>query len=158
MRQAKMRPMFRYTLRILAALAFASLPDICGAQPSVGADTAIRPFTIRVPDAVLADLKARLKSPRVPDGLNGDGWTYGTDTAYLKQLDNNELVPNGPGNLDPGKLTWSELHVAEIWREFGAKNATVNGITSKFRTNAERLPELKKWLQGRIAELGGAEK
>jgi microsomal epoxide hydrolase len=52
----------------------------------VAADTAIRPFTIRVPDAVLADLKTRLKSPRVPESLNGDGWTYGTDTTYLKQL------------------------------------------------------------------------
>jgi len=75
--------MFRHTSRIFVALVFAMVPHVCGAQPP---DTAIRPFTIRVSDAVLADLKARLKSPRVPDGLNGDGWTYGTDTAYLKQL------------------------------------------------------------------------
>jgi pimeloyl-ACP methyl ester carboxylesterase len=78
--------MSRCTLRIVAALVFAALPDVCGAQPSVGADTAIRPFTIRVPDTVLTDLKTRLKSPRVPESLNGDGWTYGTDTTYLKQL------------------------------------------------------------------------
>jgi hypothetical protein len=77
---------------------------------------------------------------------------------YLKQLDNNELVPLGPGISERDKLTWAELHVAEIWREFGSANATVNEITSKFRTNAERLPAMKKWLQGRIAELGGTEK
>ena len=77
---------------------------------------------------------------------------------YLKQLDNNDLVPTGPGNPAPGKLTWAELHVAEIWREFGSGDATVKEITSKFRTNAERLPEMKKWLQGRIAKIGGAKK
>jgi len=78
--------MSRYTLPIFAALVFAALPEVCRAQPSAAADTVIRPFTIRVPDAVLADLKMRLKSPRVPESLNGDGWTYGTDTTYLKQL------------------------------------------------------------------------
>ena len=49
-------------------------------------DSAIRSFTIRVPDAVLAALKVRLKNPRYPEALQGDGWTYGTDIAYLKQL------------------------------------------------------------------------
>jgi microsomal epoxide hydrolase len=78
--------MSRYTLRIFAALVFAALPTVCRAQPSAATDTVIRPFTIRVPDAVLVDLKTRLKSPRVPESLNGDGWTYGTDTTYLKQL------------------------------------------------------------------------
>ncbi|MBI3402081.1 MAG: alpha/beta fold hydrolase [Acidobacteria bacterium] len=47
---------------------------------------AIRPFTIHVPDGVLADLKARLARPRFPDPLQGDGWTYGADIGYLKQL------------------------------------------------------------------------
>jgi hypothetical protein len=78
--------MSRYTGRILIALIVAGLPAVCRAQPPAGADAAIKPFTIRVPDAVLADLKARLKSPRVPESLNGDGWTYGTDNTYLKQL------------------------------------------------------------------------
>ena len=54
-------------------------------QPGT-ADAEIRPFTIRVPDPVLADLKARLRHPRYPDALQGDGWTYGTDIGYLKQL------------------------------------------------------------------------
>jgi pimeloyl-ACP methyl ester carboxylesterase len=71
---------------VLLAILCAALPQVCGAQPSSGSDTAIHPFTIRVPDAVLADLKSRLKSPRYPEALQGDGWTYGTDIGYLKQL------------------------------------------------------------------------
>ena len=78
--------MSTYAARMLLALWFAAVPIVCGAQASRGSDTSIRPFTIRVPDAVLADLKARLENPRIPDALQGDGWTYGTDIAYLKQL------------------------------------------------------------------------
>ncbi len=54
--------------------------------PPPADDTAIRPFRIDVPDAVLADLKARLRNPRIPAPLQGDGWELGTDTAYLRQL------------------------------------------------------------------------
>ena len=49
-------------------------------------DAAIRPFRIQVPEAVLADLKARLKNPRIPAPLDGPGWALGTDTAYLREL------------------------------------------------------------------------
>ncbi len=45
-----------------------------------------RPFTIRVPDAVLADLRARLERGRWPDEIPGDGWRYGTSLAYMKDL------------------------------------------------------------------------
>jgi epoxide hydrolase len=57
-------------------------------QPATKAsqDTAIRPFRIQVPDAVLTDLKARLKNPRIPAALQGPGWDLGTDTAYLRDL------------------------------------------------------------------------
>jgi pimeloyl-ACP methyl ester carboxylesterase len=44
------------------------------------------PFTIAVPDAVLADLRERLERTRWPDQLPGTGWSYGTDTAYLREL------------------------------------------------------------------------
>lgn len=44
------------------------------------------PFTIRVPDAVLVDLKDRLARARLPDELEGVGWQYGTNQAYLKEL------------------------------------------------------------------------
>src|SRR5215468_1167004 len=46
----------------------------------------IERFEIRVPDAVLADLRERLARTRWPDALPGSGWSYGTDLAYLKEL------------------------------------------------------------------------
>ena len=48
--------------------------------------TAIRPFTINVPEAVLDDLRARLGRTRLPDQLDGVGWDYGTDLDYLTEL------------------------------------------------------------------------
>ena len=50
------------------------------------ATTAIVPFSVHVPDAVLADLKQRLARARFPDELTDSGWTYGTNLAYLKNL------------------------------------------------------------------------
>jgi microsomal epoxide hydrolase len=47
---------------------------------------AIRPFRIEVPDAVLADLKARLAHARFPHQPEGMGWDYGADTNYVQQL------------------------------------------------------------------------
>ncbi len=44
------------------------------------------PFTIDVPDRVLADLRDRLERTRWPDQLPGTGWDYGADTAYLREL------------------------------------------------------------------------
>jgi pimeloyl-ACP methyl ester carboxylesterase len=46
----------------------------------------VRPFTIHVPDAAIADLKARLARARFPRPLQDDGWTYGTDVRYLRGL------------------------------------------------------------------------
>ncbi|RJG03487.1 epoxide hydrolase family protein [Noviherbaspirillum sedimenti] len=46
----------------------------------------IEPFSVNVPDAVLADLKERLARTRFPDDPGNDGWRYGTNGAYLKQL------------------------------------------------------------------------
>src|SRR5262249_52602772 len=53
------------------------------AQPS---PSAITPFRIQVPDAVLADLKQRLSRARYPDPTPGSAWEAGTDTGYLRQL------------------------------------------------------------------------
>ncbi len=54
------------------------------AAPS--AQTAITPFTIRVPDPVLADLRQRLARARLPAEIENAGWDHGTSTAYLKTL------------------------------------------------------------------------
>jgi microsomal epoxide hydrolase len=45
-----------------------------------------RPFSIRVPDAVLDDLRARLARTRWPDEPPGAGWRYGTALGYLREL------------------------------------------------------------------------
>jgi pimeloyl-ACP methyl ester carboxylesterase len=44
------------------------------------------PFTLRMPDADLADLRERLARTRLPDQAPGEPWTYGTDVAYLRGL------------------------------------------------------------------------
>jgi microsomal epoxide hydrolase len=46
----------------------------------------VTPFRIRVPEAVLADLKRRLQQARFPDEIHASGWDYGTNLGYLKQL------------------------------------------------------------------------
>jgi microsomal epoxide hydrolase len=46
----------------------------------------IIPFEARVPDEVLADLKARLSRSRFPDQLPGAGWDYGSELSYVEQL------------------------------------------------------------------------
>ena len=50
------------------------------------AEPPVRPFTIRVPEAALVDLKDRLARARFSSPLQGDGWTYGTDVRYLREL------------------------------------------------------------------------
>jgi microsomal epoxide hydrolase len=45
-----------------------------------------RPFTVRIPDEVLADLRTRLERVRWPDEIAGEGWRYGTSLAYMKEL------------------------------------------------------------------------
>jgi pimeloyl-ACP methyl ester carboxylesterase len=58
-----------------------------GEQPRTNPGaTAITPYRINVPDEVLRDLKDRLARTRLPDTLEGSGWDYGTDLAYMKEL------------------------------------------------------------------------
>jgi pimeloyl-ACP methyl ester carboxylesterase len=46
----------------------------------------VEPFTIDVPDEVLADLRDRLARTRWPDDPTGAPWAQGTDPAYLRRL------------------------------------------------------------------------
>ena len=74
----------------LAALCLAAAAVIAAAQAQPAADQAgddqrVVPFTIRIPDATLDDLKQRLARARFPEALQPD-WTYGTDLAYLQGL------------------------------------------------------------------------
>ena len=45
-----------------------------------------KPFTLHVPDAAIADLKARLVRTRFPDEPPLEPWSTGTSLAYLKSL------------------------------------------------------------------------
>ncbi len=45
-----------------------------------------RPFTIRIGEDVLADLRERLARVQWPDEIPGAGWRYGTDLGYMKEL------------------------------------------------------------------------
>ena len=44
------------------------------------------PFKIAIPDAAIADLKARLARIRWPDAVENAGWRYGADLDFLKAL------------------------------------------------------------------------
>lgn len=58
-------------------------------NPAAGQNAAaqrVERFTIDVPAAVLNDLDARLARTRWPDQLPGTDWSYGADTAYLREL------------------------------------------------------------------------
>jgi pimeloyl-ACP methyl ester carboxylesterase len=46
----------------------------------------IEPFRIEVPGDVLNDLQTRLKLTRWTDDFANDGWEYGTNTNYLREL------------------------------------------------------------------------
>ncbi|MEA2883365.1 MAG: hypothetical protein QOH32_2621 [Bradyrhizobium sp.] len=44
------------------------------------------PFTLRVPDADIADLGERLGRTRYPDQAPGEPWAFGTQVDYLREL------------------------------------------------------------------------
>lgn len=50
------------------------------------ASGAAQRFQVQVPQAVLEDLKERLRRTRWTDEVRGAGWEYGTNSAYLKAL------------------------------------------------------------------------
>ena len=68
----------------LAAFLIGGLAPPVHAQQPDGA--AVAPFTIDVPDAVLADLQERLRAARFPDELHSADWDYGVSLPYLREL------------------------------------------------------------------------
>ena len=63
-----------------------TVPVGSGAVRAQSQHGAIAPFKIAVPDAVLTDLKERLARTRFPSEIEGSGWDYGTNLAYLREL------------------------------------------------------------------------
>jgi pimeloyl-ACP methyl ester carboxylesterase len=45
-----------------------------------------QPFTLRVPEETLADLRERLARVRWPDEAPGAGWAHGSSLAYMQEL------------------------------------------------------------------------
>ena len=88
--------MRRAVTALFVALALALAAGVSGPAPwsasapaaasQSAAGAAIEPFTIDVPDSVLADLKERLARARMPDEPEGVGWQLGMNQAYLRQL------------------------------------------------------------------------
>jgi len=72
-------------LAMVAAVVFAAGAGRTATAQAVDAPPIV-PFSIRVPDAALDDLKQRLARARFPEPLPPAGWAYGTDLAYLKDL------------------------------------------------------------------------
>jgi pimeloyl-ACP methyl ester carboxylesterase len=46
----------------------------------------VEPFAIAVDDEVLADLRTRIRSARLPDAAPGEPWGQGTDLEYLRDV------------------------------------------------------------------------
>jgi pimeloyl-ACP methyl ester carboxylesterase len=57
-----------------------------GAPVAAAAGVEIEPFTVRLPQATLDDLRDRLGRARWPDAFADAGWDLGTDPDYLREL------------------------------------------------------------------------
>src|SRR6185437_2686367 len=88
-----------------------------------------RAFEIHVPDSTLGDLRARLMHTRWIESLGYDGWRYGFDVAYLR-----ELVRYWRERFD-----W-RVHEAAMNR-FGNFRATVGGAAIHFIHERGRGPD-----------------
>lgn len=79
------RPVPRWLGAVVACAAAVVATAVGLAQTPLPPD-AIRPFSIRISNDALADLKKRLDLTRLPEPLQGPGWTHGTDIGYLREL------------------------------------------------------------------------
>jgi pimeloyl-ACP methyl ester carboxylesterase len=77
----------------------------------------ITPFNVEIPQAALDDLHVRLARARWADDFGNDGWAYGANTAYIKEL----------------ATYWLEDY---DWR---ATEARINGFAN-FRTEIDGIP------------------
>jgi pimeloyl-ACP methyl ester carboxylesterase len=46
----------------------------------------MRPFTVKIPDSEIDDLRTRIKNTRWPDELQNSGWQYGASLSYMQSL------------------------------------------------------------------------
>ncbi len=73
-------------VRLLGAAVVALAMSFGAPSSGQGERPRVERFTIDVPADVLRDLDERLARTRWPDQLPATGWSYGADTAYLREL------------------------------------------------------------------------
>jgi hypothetical protein len=76
----------RREFMVISAAAVAGATGVTVADAGVEKTQSIEPFSIKVPDSDLRDLRERLGRTRFPDQIESDAWEYGTDLSYLKEL------------------------------------------------------------------------
>jgi microsomal epoxide hydrolase len=72
----------RETLVVAGFLIASAASSALGQTPGDG----VSPYRVDVPETVLTDLKERLARTRYPSEIEGSGWDYGTNLAYLREL------------------------------------------------------------------------
>lgn len=105
-------------LRLLFTPAFLLIAIISFAQNQKRNN--MKPFKIEIPQSVLVDLKNRLEATRWTDEPEKDGWSYGTNPMYLR-----ELV-----NYWKTEYDWRK-HEAEL-NKLNQYKATIDGVEIHF--------------------------
>jgi pimeloyl-ACP methyl ester carboxylesterase len=125
---------------------------------------AIVPFTIRVPDSVLADLKQRLARARFADEIDNADWRYGVNLTYLKELvvywrDRFDwrAQERRLNQFEQFKTNIDGLNVHFIWRKSKEPNAFPLLITHGWPGSFVEFPKIIGPLTDPVAHGGRAE-
>ena len=154
--------------RLLAVCGFAALAMT--APPPSNAQTErplVERFTIDVRADVLRDLEERLSRTRWPDQLPGTGWTYGADTAYLRELvayctraRKDESAPGERSvSAEADQLSSWQIVWNDTYRETqSTRSADFNlaGWKSSYTGESLAVEEMRRWVEDtvdRILEL-----
>jgi pimeloyl-ACP methyl ester carboxylesterase len=126
--------------------------------------TAVVPFKINVPEEVLVDLKQRLARSRFADEVEGAGWNYGTNLAYLKQLvaywrDKYDwrAAERRLNQFEQFKTNIDGLNVHFIWRKSKERNALPLLITHGWPGSVVEFTKIIPPLTDPVAHGGRAE-
>ena len=79
-------PITRLTLVVCLVVTGLLVDGRPAARLAAQEGSAIVPFKIAVPDAVLRDLKERLSRTRFPSEIENSDWDYGTNLSYMRDL------------------------------------------------------------------------
>ncbi len=91
-------------------------------------DALVEPFSVGIPDAVLADLRVRLDSWRPADDYANEDWGYGTNGRYLSGL------------VDHWRTAYDWRHHERRMNQFAQFRTTIDGIPIHFIHELGRGP------------------